>query len=138
MYSSDFILNEKKIFTFFFRIIFFFSHYSIFKFRINKIYFFYTFRAQHYILATFISVLIQIWNRCICDLVAVMLAVKLRRENRSFSAATKWSRLLVTSIVERKKATNRETLRGSPLWRSRRSSWVAASSWRPLTPPPRT
>ena len=37
-----------------------------------------------------------------------------------------------------KKATNRETLRGSPLWRSRRSSWVAASSWRPLTPPPRT
>ena len=95
------------------------------------------FSFQH-ILAIFVSVLIQIWDRCICDLVAVMLAVKLWRENRSFSAATKWSRLLVTSIVGRKKATNRETLRGSPLWRSRRSSWVAASSWRPLTPPPRT
>ena len=60
------------------------------------------FSFQH-ILAIFVSLLIRIWDRCICDLVAVMLAVKLRRENRSFSAATKWSRLLVTSIVGQKK-----------------------------------
>ena len=128
----------KKKFWHFFSELFFFLILLNSEFRINKIFFLY-----------FQSTTLHFGHIHICtnpNLESLHLRPRCGDAGREVAegetllqcAATKWSRLLVTSIVGRKKATNRETLRGSPLWRSRRSSWVAASSWRPLTPPPRT